>query len=92
MAEARARASRRRKEAVSAFQWPPTSSPKTTRRPPAAVELGIGLPALAPGSCAHSKTRLGLCAGVWSAIPRHRANQSRIDCELGTMPEREAVV
>ena len=59
--------------------------------PPAAVELGIGLPALAPGSFAHSKARLGLGAGVWSAIPRNRANQSRIDGELGTMPEREAV-
>ncbi|OLP78568.1 hypothetical protein AK812_SmicGene41240 [Symbiodinium microadriaticum] len=58
---------------------------------PAAVELGIGLPAFAPGSCAHSKAWLGLFAGAWFAIPRNRANQRSVDGKLVTMPEREAV-
>ena len=56
--------------------------------PPAVVELGIGLPALGLGSCAHRKAWLGLCAGVWAAVPRNRANQRRVDGKLGTMPER----
>ena len=30
--------------------------------PPAAVKLGVSLPALAPGSCAHSSAWLGLGA------------------------------
>ena len=54
--------------------------------PPAAVKLGVSLPALAPGSCAHSSAWLGLCA-----VPRNGADKRSIDGELGALPEREAV-
>ena len=92
MAEAVARASRRRKEAASASQAAANLKPKDDQAaPPAGVELGIGLPVLALGNCAHSKAWLGLCAGVWSATSRNQANQRRVDGELGTMPELEAV-
>ncbi|CAE7366879.1 unnamed protein product [Symbiodinium sp. KB8] len=92
VAEAVARASRRRKEAASASQAAANLKPKDDQAaPPAGVELGIGLPVLALGNCAHSKAWLGLCAGVWSATSRNQANQRRVDGELGTMPELEAV-
>ena len=56
--------------------------------PPAAVKLGVSLPALAQGSCAHSNAWLGLCAGVRSAVPRKRADKlastaSRVPCQSG---------
>ena len=59
--------------------------------PPAAVKLGVSLPALPPGSCAHSSAWLGLCVGVRPAVPRKGADKRSIDGELGTVPEREAV-
>ena len=79
VAKARARANRRRKEAASA------SGASCCCR--ARTELGWQL-------CAQqglASAWLCLCAGVWSAIPRNRANQRRVDGKLGTMPEREAV-
>ena len=59
--------------------------------PPAVVKLGVVLPVLAPGSCAHSSAWLGLRAGVRSAVPRKGADKRSIDGELGAVPEREAV-
>ena len=47
--------------------------------PPAVVELGIGLPALAPGSCAHSKAWLGICAGVWQRTAAHACDERALE-------------
>ena len=82
VAEARARASGRKKEAASASRRPPTSSLKTTRRHlPPLSSLGIALPACAPRTAGPG----------WVSVPKTRPTQHNVDGKLGTMPEREGV-